>query len=138
MIQGTEYAFEDIEVVLLGRPLTGITGIKYKVTKTKKNLMGRGGVPVSRYRGQKNFEGEMTVYLSELLALMDSTKLDDITDIPPFDIILTFGQAGSRIITHTLQDCEFTEFEIDMKQDSETVVGLPLIVGSLNKGRKTT
>jgi len=47
-INGQEYAWEDVQIVMLGRPVIGVVEISYKTMREKKNIMGRGSRPVAR------------------------------------------------------------------------------------------
>jgi len=139
MIQGREYAFEDITLVVFGRPVLGLRAISYKVSRKKDNILGRGAKPVARGRGPKVFEGSVTVLFSELRALLDSVPQPangssrDITDLPAFNIIVSYQvEGGGRVVTDKLFDCEFNEFEIAWEsEDQFAEIELPLIIGDI-------
>lgn len=53
MINGTEYAFEDVKISFLGRSLRGFVSFSYGANKAYTNIHGRGNVPIKRGRGKK-------------------------------------------------------------------------------------
>ncbi|MFD0997682.1 hypothetical protein ACFQ21_00120 [Ohtaekwangia kribbensis] len=129
-----EYNFNDLQVVMLGRPVAGLRGIRYKVSQDKTNVYGAGSKPIARRRGQKSYEGTLKILLSELRSLLESAgNGKDATDIPPFDITAAYAPSVSDLITtDRLVYVEFTECEIDINTgDSETVVELPIIIGDI-------
>lgn len=127
-----EYGFVDVQVVLLGRPIIGLMGIRYKEMQEKSNSHGAGRLPIARRRGNINYEGTVKVLMSELRALLQSQGVgSSIVKIPPFDIVVSYApQVGDVITTDRLVYCEFTEAEIDVNQgDQEIEVELPIIIG---------
>jgi hypothetical protein len=130
-----EYSWADIEVVMLGRPVIGITSVMYKTSRGKTNVYGRGKKPVARVRGQEEYEASITLNQSEVEALQQSVgKGKKLTDIPPFDITIVYAPENSvQLTTDVLRFCEFTEVEkaLNNQQDNMEVT-LPLIVGDID------
>lgn len=128
-----EYAFNDITLVMLGRPVIGLRGIRYKVSQEKDNVYGKGKLPVARGRGQVNFEGTIKVLHSELRALLASVGGgENILAIRPFEIVVNYGPLVGIANTDILKYVEFTEQEIDVNQgDKFTEVSLPIIIGDI-------
>jgi hypothetical protein len=129
-----EYAFVDIQVVMLGRPVIGLRGISYKETQEKTNVHGAGRKPIARSRGPINFEGSVKILMSELRALLISQgNKASIVGIPPFDIVVAYSpKVGDAITTDRLVYVEFTEAAVDVKLgDTEIEVELPIIPGDI-------
>lgn len=128
-----EYAFNDITVVMLGRPIIGLRGIRYKVMQDKENVYGKGKLPIGRGRGQVTFEGSIKLLHSELRALLAAVGGgDNILSIRPFEIIVNYGPLVGIANTDILKFVEFTEQEIDVNQgDKFTEVTLPVIIGDI-------
>jgi len=129
-----EYGWNDIQIVVLGRPIVGARGIRYKETQEKQNVHGAGSKPIARTRGAKNYEGSLTILLSELRALLQSLGNGaGVTSIRPFDIVVAYAPSVSdTITTDRLVYCEFTECEVNVEQgDQEIEVELPLIIGDI-------
>ena len=66
MINGREYEFADITLIMGGRDVTGIRGIKYGEKQEKELLYGKGNRPLSVQKGNVSNEGELTVTQSEV------------------------------------------------------------------------
>lgn len=112
MINGTEYAFEDVKVVLFGRLLTGIVSISYGVNKVYTNIMGMGNRPVKRGRGAKNAENTVVrVTQSELEAFQRALPAGvDITDAAPTNITVSYAPVGGVITTDVIPYAQCTGF----------------------------
>jgi hypothetical protein len=134
MINGVEYAWEDLQVVMLGRPVIGITEVSYKVMREKRNIWGRGNKPVARGRGPKNYEGKIKLLQSELEALQRGlAKGSDPTDIRPFQVVCAYQiEPGGIVTTDIWEDVEILEFEKAMKTtDLNMEIELPVIIGEI-------
>ena len=78
-----EFAWSDVNVILLGKNIAGLLAIKYKKSQTKELRYARGNKPVGFKRGNKKYEGEITILKSELEALFNSqNKSATATSIP--------------------------------------------------------
>lgn len=129
-----EYGFVDIQVMLLGRPVIGLRGIRYKETQAKNNVHGAGKKPIARTRGQVQYEGSVKILMSELRALLQSAGNGaGVTSIRPFDIVVAYApSAGDVISTDRLVYCEFTESEVNVENgDEEIEIELPIIPGDI-------
>ena len=131
-----EYGFIDIQVVMLGRPIIGLRGIRYKEMQEKSNVHGAGAKPIARARGQKNYEGTVRVLFSELRALLQSAGNPvrmGITGIRPFDIMVVYAPDVSSVISSDrLVYCEFLECEVDWNNgDQFAEIELPIVIGEV-------
>lgn len=130
MFNSKEYEWSSVEVVLLGRPVTGIRGIRYKETQEKEVIYGRGNKPRAIQKGNKSFEGSINILQSELEALQAAAGVGkSILDIPAFDIVVAYvPESGGTIITDIIKNCEFTEKEKSINQgDKFMEIELPII-----------
>ena len=132
-----EYSWSQVTVVMLGRPLVGIQGVKYKSSQEKSVIYGRGNTPLAIQRGNKSYEGEIKVLQSELEAL---TKVagtgNDIQDLGPFDITVAYASKTGVIVTDVLKGCEFTEVEKSIDQGATHMeVTLPIVLLSVEKNK---
>jgi len=130
-----EYAYKDLQVVMLGRPIVGLRGIKYTVKQEKSNIYGAGKQPIARSRGNVTYEGEVKILMSELRALLVSqgNPAKGVIAIQPFDVICALApEIGETVTTDILKYCEFTECSIDMNQgDQMFEVTLPIVIGNI-------
>lgn len=136
IIRGTAYAWSNVVANIGGNEITGFKAIDYGEKQEKVNNYAAGNKPYSRGRGNKEYEGSITLYLEEQEALKASSPTGSLLDIPPFDIVVAFLPEGGKIITHTLKYCEFTERKINPKQgDSSIESDLPLVIGDIDWGK---
>lgn len=128
MFNSREYEWSDVNVVAAGRPVTGIRGVKYSSKQEKEALHAKGNKPHSIQRGNKTYDGELTVTQSEYEALRAAGG-GDILDIS-IDIVVAYGNPskGDVITTDLLMGAEFTEDNTEWKQgDKYQEKSLPFI-----------
>ena len=128
MFNSREYEWSDVNVVAAGRPVTGIRGVKYSSKQEKEVLHAKGNKPHSIQRGNKTYDGELTVPQSEYEALRAAGG-GDILDIS-IDIVVAYGNPskGDVITTDLLMGVEFTEDNTEWKQgDKFQEKSLPFI-----------
>jgi hypothetical protein len=134
LINGINYSWANIQLILFGSPIVGITEISYKRSQKKENNYGMGSEPVSRGYGQKTYEGSITIYYDEWKRILASSPNGDPTLIPPFPIQVLFEGTGVSYTVDKLLACEFTEDPMDSKTgDTAIKVKIPLIIGSISK-----
>ena len=115
---GKEYSFADISLNLLGRDVVGLKGIKYNTTRDHQNVIGKGGRPVAMSRGQKNFEGTLTLTQSEVELIQEGLAPGkDLTDLPPFPIVVSYAPEGGVLKTDILEKCRFRGTPKGMSSD---------------------
>lgn len=103
-------------MVLAGRPVTGLRGVKYSAKQEKELLHAKGNKPHGIQRGNKTYDGEVTLLQSEYEALKQACG-GDILDAS-IDIVAAYGNpsAGDVITTDVLVGVEFTEDNTEWKQ----------------------
>lgn len=116
MVNTREYEWSDVTVVMAGRPVTGLRGVKYSAKQEKELLHAKGNKPHSIQRGNKTYDGEITLLQSEYEALKQASG-GDILDAS-LDIVAAYGNptAGDVITTNVLVGVEFTEDNTEWKQ----------------------
>ena len=125
-----EYVWADIIVVLLGREVTGLRGVEYKVKSQMEALFASGRKARGIQRGKKEYEGTITLLQSELIALDRAAQekgYEDISDIS-FDVILSYVPARGVVPTDKIIGVSFTEIPRGLKEgDLKMEVALPFI-----------
>lgn len=114
-----EYAWIDVNVVMLGKPVTGLRGIGYKSKRQKEALYATGKKARGIQLGKKEYEGTITVLQSELIAMQAAAKAkgyDDITDLE-FDIIVSYIPEGGVVQTDKVVNASITEVPNSIKVD---------------------
>lgn len=132
LINGVNYSWADIKLVLFGQPINGVTQINYSAKQTKDNNYGAGSKPVSRGYGNVEFEGSIEMYRDEWMKIIAISPNGNPNELGPFSIQIIYG--GSRVTAQTdvLKMVEFTVDENKAKQgDTKLLVTVPLIIGDI-------
>lgn len=128
MYSSKQYSWNDISIAMAGRIVEGIEDVEYTSKQDKAVLRGRGGKGHSITRGNKDYEGKITLWQSELEAMIKAAPNKDIHSLN-FDIIWAFApDDGGATVIDVLSSCEITEYKKAMKQgDKNMLVELPFI-----------
>ncbi len=124
-----EYEFADITLIMGGKDITGVRGIKYTVKQEKEAIYGKGNDPIKIQKGNRSYEGEITCLQSELESLIAASEDKSILSLQ-LDAVVCYGNPskGDVLITDVLQGIQFTEETIEMKQgDKFAEIKLPFI-----------
>lgn len=134
MVNGFEYSWEDIQVVMLGKELIGITSVEYSSKKEHTNIYGKGAKPIAMGRGKEEHDAKITVLQSEMEALQSSlSKGSKLTDISPFDVTVSYAPEGGKIVTDVIKYCRISEVRKGISQgDGNMTIDLPLVVGDVD------
>ncbi len=133
-INGVQHSWANLQVVIAGRTVTGITKISYKDSQTMENIYGAGVRPVGRGYGRIECEGAITLHRDEVEAIRNSSDTGRVQDIAPFDIIVQFlPQGGKTIITHKLRNVQFKEDGVEVSEgDTSNSFEFPLIMSKID------
>jgi len=138
MFNSKQYNWADVEIWLLGKKIAGARGIKYKISQEKEVIYGAGNQPMGIGKGNKSYEGEITLLQSEVEALTLSAMAaggDDITDLSEMNVIINYAPKNGALTTDILQNVAFTEMEKGMNQnDKFAEISLPFIALGIKKG----
>lgn len=133
MINGRQYEFADISLVLGGRDVCGLRGIKYSEKQEKEVLYGKGNKPLSVQKGNLSYEGEISLTQSELETLKTlartQTGRSSIMSLN-LNAVVCYGNPlkGDIMITDRIYGIQFTEDAKELKQgDKYMEVTLPFI-----------
>lgn len=125
-----EYAWVDVKVVMLGREVTGLRGIEYKVKRQKEALFAAGQKPRGIQKGKKEYEGTITLLQSEVIALDRAAQekgYEDITDID-FDVIVSYLPENGVVTTDKIVNVSITETPKSIKEgDLQQEIALTFI-----------
>lgn len=132
MINGNEYAFEDLQVVVNGYVPQGIQEIEYGANKNHYNIHGRGGKPVAMGRGKKDAEpGRLVVLQSDFEAMNAAAAVGtDPTDWNAFEIVASYAPDNGIVITDVIPFCRVNSWKKGMKtEDGHQTIELSLTTG---------
>lgn len=132
LVNGTAYAWSQIELLLFNQPVAGIVDIKYNDMQQMQDNKGAGEYPVSRGYGNIEATGSITLEMAEVEALQTAAPGGRINKIPEFDIVVSYLPEGGVIRTHTLHNCRFKGNKREVKSGDLTInVELELIVSHI-------
>ena len=61
MFNSREYEWADVTLLLGGKDITGVRGVKYTIKQEKETVYGKGNEPIAIQKGNKSYEGEITM-----------------------------------------------------------------------------
>lgn len=128
IINGRQYEFADLTLIMGGRDVSGFRGIKYTTKQEKEAIYGKGNKPLSIQKGNVSYEGEITLTQSEyetLVALGNGSVLN-----LNLNAIVSYGNPlkGDVMITDAILGLQFTEESKEMKQgDKFMEIKLPFV-----------
>lgn len=128
MFDSRQYEFADLTLELGGRTITGFRGVKYTSKQEKELVYGKGNEPLHIQKGNKSYEGEVTLLQSELETLRNAGG-SSVLGLR-LDAVVAYGNPsnGDTLITDKIRGIEFTEDAKEMKQgDKFMEVKLPFI-----------
>ena len=121
-INGRQYDWEDISVMLPNGISVGITEIGYKDGQEIEARYGRGALP--RGFGRKNYEasGSFTLDRDEWERLKKELAASGgggIYDHLPFPVVVSYANDDMGTLTDTLPDCKITSFDQSTSQGDD-------------------
>lgn len=129
MFNSQEFSWTELTVVIGGKDITGIRGIKYGEKQEKEPVYGKGNKPRAIQRGNKSYEGEVTLLQSELETLRANSATRSVNDLH-VDVMVSYGnpENGDTIVTDKILGVEFNADEKALKQgDKFMEITLPFI-----------
>ena len=134
IINGVNYSWSNVSLILFGTPVIGILAIDYKRKQKKENNYGAGPQPVSRGYGNYEYEGSIELFLDTWKSIIASSPNRDPLQIAPFDIPVTFTGTGVSTNKDVLRAVEFMEDPLETKSgDTKLTVKIPLIIGGIDR-----
>lgn len=111
-INGKQYDWEDMHIVLPHGEAVGITEIKYTDGQSIEARYGRGAVPRGWGRGNYEASGSMVLDRDEWekfrKSIMDGAG---IFDHEPFTIVVAYANDYMGTVVDTLKSCKITKFD---------------------------
>lgn len=130
IINNKEYAWGDITVVILGRPIIGITGIEYTSKKVKEQRYGSGRDVKSIQHGRWEPGGTITLMQSEVIAMNKAAKQGgyrNVLDIE-VDIIVSYVSDDGIVSVDKIVGASFSELPKGMKEgDLQSEHAMPFV-----------
>lgn len=134
LMNGVRQGWGDMEFIVLGMPISGITELSLETKQEKSNEMGAGNEPVHRGRGSKSYSGKIKLYNYEIQKILDKLPPGaDLTDVAPFTINIVMKAVGNdplRRIDVPMVEFQSSGLNLALKQGDKSVsVDLDLVIG---------
>lgn len=136
MVDGIQYGWGNITVILFGSPVVGITKVEYKTTQKKENVYGFGRDVIGRGYGNFEYTGSIEIYLEEWVKIIKASATGDVLQIPPFSMSVVYGGVGVVPIKDILYNVEFLESPLTSSQgDTSIKVSIPIIFSGIDRAK---
>lgn len=122
LINGKNYDWGNVEFIMLGVPVIGITEINYTHDKDSVNNYGMGNEPVSYGNKNNIYSGDITIFFDELVAIQRTAPRRSILNIHPFTATVIFGGDAVNYLTHKVKNIRFTKKPYNFKQNDGLMV----------------
>jgi len=134
MFNSSEYSWSDLSIAFCGRIIEGVTELEYTEKQEKDKLYGRGNKPHKILRGNKDYEGKITLWQSEVEAMIAAAPDKDILKLN-FEIVSTYiPHDGGQTVTDICTSVEVTELKKGFKQgDKNMLIELPIVFLDIKK-----
>lgn len=112
-INGRQYDWEDISVMLPHGEAVGITEIKYEDSQAVTARYGKGAVPRGYGRGNYEASGSFVLDRDEwerLKIVLAASGGGKIFDHTPFTVVVMYANNDMGTITDVLNSCKITKF----------------------------
>ncbi|GEP52378.1 hypothetical protein FNO01nite_30500 [Flavobacterium noncentrifugens] len=134
MFDSRQYEWADITIIIGGRDIVTIRGVKWTRKIERESVYGKGRYAHSIQTGNESNEGEFTMLQSDFDAIELAAGGDILS--ANVDCLIVFGDPlnGDKMTTHRVIGARFTEDALEMKQgDKFAEVKLPWIARRIQK-----
>jgi hypothetical protein len=142
IINNFAHSWGNVVLTINGIVIKDILSVNYQETQTIDNLYGYGRLPISKGAGNVEFQGSISVRMSEVLKLQAAARqagssTGSILDLDGISIIVSYipSENGQFVVVDELQFVNFTQNIRGMNQgDTSIIVELPISIGNINWG----
>lgn len=112
-----QYEYADLMLVLGGRDVTGVRGVKYSEKKELEPLFAKGRYPHSMQGGNVTTEGEFTLLQDEVEALILAGG-GSLLNLKGLTAVVQYGNPsmGDVLLTDVIEGIYFSESSKELKQ----------------------
>lgn len=133
MFDSRQYEFSDLTLILGGKDITGIRGVKYTEKIDREPLYGKGRYPLAMQSGNVSIEGEITLLQSEVEMLIQAGNGSLLNLNVNAEVNYGNPSTGDALITDRIEGIYFTESTKEIKQgDKFMEVTLPFVALRVN------
>lgn len=116
LINGKAWGWVDLEASILGRSLVGVNSLEYSVSSETEEVMGAGKFPVAYGEKAETYSGSIELLMEEIVALRRVAPGNNLTTLPPFQIIARYSTNAGTKVTKDVITCQITEDKGGMAQ----------------------
>jgi hypothetical protein len=128
MFNSREYEFADLTLILGGKDITGVRGIKYTEKIEREALYGKGRYALAMQSGNVSIEGEITLLQSEMEALIQAGQGSLFNLALNAEVNYGNPSNGDALVTDRIEGIYFTESTKQFKQgDKFMEVTVPFV-----------
>jgi len=136
LLNGISYAWGSIQIFMLGKNVIGARRIDYKTEQEVEMVYGSGVNSIQRGFGNISHTASITLLKEEVAELQKLAPLGDLTNIPVFDIQVTYFPSPTKVVTDYIKKCVFVNNGVTVAQNDKMIeVELTLSIGSIEWGQ---
>lgn len=135
LVNGYEYSWAQVVMVVAGNVINGVTEINYGHRNNNMDNWGAGIEPVSRTYGKYMTENcSVTLHMSELEALARVAPNNRIMELPMFDITVSYISNFNTPVVHKLRGVQFLNNGRALKQTEDGAIAqtIDLLVAQID------
>ncbi|HLZ87667.1 MAG TPA: hypothetical protein VKQ52_10515 [Puia sp.] len=133
----SEYAWSDLQVVLNGKVITGIRGIKHSMEQDLEEVYGAGVQPLAIQEGNMKYEGEITLLKMEaddLETAVLAAGYPSVLKAKGLSIVVHFENDEGYVNTKIVSKLKISKWEESMKQNDKFMeIAVPFKALSIQK-----
>jgi hypothetical protein len=130
LINGIAHSWNNINLILFGNPVIGITSVEWDRKQEVVNNYGAGPYAVSRGFGKVEQSASIEMYYETWLGIVNAAPNKDPYLIPLFDVPITFNGGGIVPSVLVLKACSIAADPVTVAQgDTSIKVKVALTVG---------
>lgn len=130
LINGIAHSWNNVNLILFGSPVVGITSVEWDRKQEVVNNYGAGPYAVSRGFGRIEQSASIELYYDTWLGIINAAPGKDPYQIPLFDVPITFNGGGIVPSTVILKGCSIAGDPVTIGEgDTAVKVKVALAVG---------
>lgn len=119
LINGYRHGFASIELKMGTQIFRGFKSIEYSRTRNREMVMGNSPDPISKTRGENEYEASCELYLAEYRLFQ--AQLGAGYGDKFFSVMVTYGETGFDTVTDELLGCTLDSTEMGGSQGPDAL-----------------
>lgn len=109
LVNGKSWEYTDITCLILGVPVVEIASINYQQKQNRQMNYGTSPYATSFGNGTIEATVQLKISMNEMENIIASIPTGMLQDIPPFDIVVWYGDSALGSKTHIIKNCLFLD-----------------------------